>query len=145
MAPPPKPLAPVGPETKLRDLGLREATAHALYSNGCAVLGDLLDPAHTRAVVAGWPSIGASRLADLDAALARAGLAYGKPASNVGSYGWCADCKLCPECGNPRATDRRAVVVGLDGRASHVGHRVGPTCHRCDAHHRALFTTAAAR
>lgn len=131
------------PGTKLADLGLRPATLRALAEAGITVLGDLLDTDHTRDVIAGWPGVGASRLADLDAAMGRAGLAYGKP--RIDSFaGSCQDCPICPDCGNPCATSARNVAIGVDRRASHIGHRVGPVCNGCDKHHRQLVAAAAA-
>lgn len=129
--------------TSLKDLGLRPATLRALAENGATVVGDLLDSDHTRDVVAVWPGVGTSRLADLDAGMGRAGLAYGKPIADSFARS-CQDCPICEDCGNPRAESARSVVVDLFGRACHMGHRVGPICDVCDTHHRALVVTAAA-
>lgn len=137
-------MAGINAGTKLADCGeLRPATLRALAANGAAVIGDLLDSEYTRDVIAGWDGVGAARLADLDAFMGRRGLAYGKPISDGFSHS-CQDCPICPDCGNPRATSARNVAVDLDGRASHIGHRVGPTCDGCDKHHRALVAAAAA-
>lgn len=130
----------VTPGTKLSALGMRPATLKALAENGVAVVGDL---DHTREIVASWPGVGASRLADLDAAMGRHGLVYGRPIP-AGVAHSCQACEICPDCGNPRASSARNVAVDLNGRASHIGHRVGPTCSGCDAHHRDLVATAAA-
>lgn len=135
-------VAAVTAGTKLADLDLRPATLRALAKNGATVVGDLLDTGYTRSVVASWDGIGASRLADLDAAMGRHGMSYGRPLSD-GFLRSCPDCKICPDCGNPRAISAVNVVVDRDGRASHVGHRVGPTCAGCDRRHRALFVKAA--
>lgn len=133
----------IKPKSKLADLGLRPATLRSLAENGVTVIGDLLDPDHTRSVVAAWPGVGASRLADLDAGMGRAGLAYGKPIGDSFARS-CADCAICPDCGNLRAASSRSVAVDLYGRAGHIGHRVGPVCDGCDTHHRQLVATAAA-
>lgn len=129
--------------TKLAALGMRPATLKALSENGATVVGDLLDSDYTRDVIAGWPGVGASRLADLDAAMGRHGLAYGKPLGDGFSRS-CQICEICPDCGNPRATSPRNVAVDLYGRAVHIGHRVGPVCDGCDQHHRELVAAAAA-
>lgn len=127
--------------TRIKDLGLRDATVRALARNGVAVVGDLLDPGHTRAVVASWPDVGTSRLADLDAAMGRFGLAYGS--QRIGGRA-CESCAICADCGNPRTDDPRHVAIDVNRRYSHLGHRVGPTCDGCDTHHRGLFGKAAA-
>jgi hypothetical protein len=136
-------MAAANPGTELRSLGLRPATLRALAENGATVVGDLLDADHTRNVVAAWPGVGASRLADLDNALGRHGVAYGRPIGDA-AYTWCGGCEICPDCGNPRAAAARSVAVDLDGRAGHLGHRVGPVCDGCDKHHRGLVAAAAA-
>jgi len=135
-------MATVTAGTELRDLDLRPATLRALSENGATVVGDLLHPDHRRAVVGTWPGVGASRLADLDAVMGRHGLAYGKPISDSFARS-CQRCEICPDCGNPRADSRRNVAVDLHGRVSHIGHRVGPTCDKCDVLHRKLFVRTA--
>jgi hypothetical protein len=79
-------------------------------------------------------------MAAIDAALTEHGLAF---RSEVGEWALRGDCPTCPDCGNPRARTARSVVVGLDGRAGHLGARVAPVCEGCDRHHRALVADRA--
>ena len=127
-------------DSPIADMGLTTQAPKTLANAGIETVAQLL--AHGRAELAALKGMGARRLADLDAVMAGHRLVYGQPIERRTGGAICPTCKRCPECGNSRADDRRHVATDLYGRASHLGHRVGPTCAGCDTHHRALFTTA---
>lgn len=125
-------------DSPIAELGLTTQAPKSLAEAGIDTVEQLLT--HTRDELAALRGMGARRLADLDAALGRHRLVYGKPFERRIADPTCPTCGPCPNCGNPRADDRRHVATDLTGRASHLGHRVGPTCAGCDTHHRGLFT-----
>jgi hypothetical protein len=108
-----------------------------LREAGIDTVGQLL--AHTRDQIRALTGMGAARMAAVDAVFGARGLVYGRPTIPTGTPPpSCTVCPRCPDCGNPRAQRYPAVAVDLYGRAVHMGHRVGPVCDACDAHHRAL-------
>lgn len=127
-------------ETPISELGLTTQAPKNLADFGITTVGQLLD--RKRAAIAGVPGLGLSRLADIERALAEHGLALGKPLPNLGAYLTCKQCPACPDCGMPRATEARNVVVDLRGRAKHV-QAPGEPCDNCDTYHRKLVATAA--
>lgn len=125
-------------DSPVTDLGLTTQAPKTLAEAGITTVEQLL--ARTREEIAALRGMGARRLADLDTVMAGHRLVYGLPLERRIGGAVCKTCERCLDCGNSRADDRRHVAVDLSGRASHLGHRVGPTCSGCDAHHRALFT-----
>lgn len=128
-------------DSPIADLGMTTQAPRSLAEAGIDTVEQLLT--HTRDDIAALKGMGARRLADLDTVMAAHRLAYGQPFERRTSAPVCKTCERCPDCGNPRADDRRHVATDLYGRASHLGHRVGPTCSGCDRHHRGLFTVPA--
>lgn len=130
------------PNTELTELGLITQAPKALAAAGITTIGNLLNK--TRAQIAALDGMGASRMADIDAMLKRHELAFHGNPGGRGIIMTCRDCPTCPQCGNPRATQARAVAIGIDGRYKHLGFQQNPTCDGCDAHHRSLFEKAVA-
>jgi predicted RecB family nuclease len=128
-------------DSTIADMGLTTQAPKTLTDAGIETVAQLLT--HSRDEIAALRGMGARRLADLDMVMAGHRLVYGQPIERRVVGAVCKTCERCPDCGNPRADDRRHVATDLYGRASHLGHRVGPTCAGCDRHHRQLFTTAA--
>lgn len=128
-------------ETPISELGLTTQAPKTLAEAGITTVGQLLDakPQH----IADLRGMGASRLADIERALGEHGLRLGKPLPDLGAYATCKRCPACPDCGVPRATDAKQVVVDLRGRAKHA-QAVGDPCDECDTHHRQLVAAAAA-
>jgi hypothetical protein len=129
-------------DTSIAELKLTTQAPKNLADEGITTVGQLL--AYKRSAVTKIRGMGEARMADLDRALQLRGLWYGKPIPVHAQYNTCSDCPVCPDCGNPRATSARNVAVGLDGRAAHIGHRVGPVCEGCDTHHRQLVAASVA-
>ena len=127
-------------ETPISELGLTTQAPKTLAEAGITTVGQLLD-AKPQAI-ADLRGMGASRLADIERALEEHGLCLGKPLVNLGAYATCKACPACPDCGMPRATDAKQVVVDLRGRAKHAQAADDP-CNGCDTHHRQLVATAA--
>lgn len=127
-------------QSPLDELGFTTQAPKTLAAAGITTVEQLL--ALTRAAVAALNGMGAARLADVDTVLDGHGLAYGTSFTRRSYSPGCTVCRRCPQCGNPRADDRRHVGTDWTGRASHLGHRLGPTCEGCHNHHLALFTTA---
>lgn len=128
-------------DSPIVDLGMTTQAPKTLAEAGITTVAQLLT--HTRDELAALKGMGARRLADLDAVMSAHRLVYGQPIERRIVAAVCTTCERCPDCGNPRADDRRHVATDLYGRASHLGHRVGPTCAGCDRHHRGLFTAPA--
>jgi hypothetical protein len=128
----------ISAETPLAELGFTTQAPKTLAAADVSTVEQLLGL--TRDAVAALRGMGAARLADVDAVMAAHRLVYGQPFEQRVAGPACKACPRCPECGNPRADDRRHVATDWTGRASHLGHRVGPTCGTCHDHHRALFT-----
>jgi predicted RecB family nuclease len=126
-------------DSTIPDMGLTTQAPKTLAEGGITTVAQLL--IHTRDELAALKGMGARRLADLDMVMAGHRLVYGQPIERRVGGAVCPTCKRCPDCGNSRADDRRHIATDLSGRASHLGHRVGPTCPGCDRHHRSLFTT----
>jgi hypothetical protein len=124
-------------DSLITDMGLTTQAPKSLADAGIGTVEQLL--AHTRGALAAMRGMGAKRMADLDAAMAAYRLVYGRPFGRRTADPVCGTCRRCPDCGNSRADDRRHVATDLYSRASHLGHRVGPTCAGCDTHHRSLF------
>lgn len=128
-------------DTPIAELKLTTQAPKTLAEHSITTVGRLLQ--HRRSEVAALHGMGDSRLADIDRALQLRGLWYGKPFPDLGFYTTCKRCPACPDCGMPRATSARNVVVDLRGRAKHAT-AVGKPCDDCDQHHRQLVTAAAA-
>lgn len=128
-------------DSPITDLGMTTQAPKTLAEAGIDTVEQLLT--HTRDEIAVLRGMGARRLADLDTVMGKHRLVYGQPFERRVADPVCTSCAPCSDCGNPRADDRRHVVTDLTGRASHLGHRVGPTCAGCDRHHRGLFTVPA--
>lgn len=127
-------------DSPITDLGLTTQAPKTLADDGITTVEQLLTAGRDR--ISRLKGMGSARLTDVDAAIARHGLAWHVRA-DIGKWNTCKTCPACPDCGNPRATDARAtdaraVVTDLDGRAVHHGHRAGPVCNSCDEYHRAL-------
>lgn len=127
-------------DTRITDLGLTTQAPKNLADEGITTVGQLIR--RRRSEIAGLRGMGDSRLADLDRALQLRGLWYGKPIVEHGTYATCTACPPCQDCGMPRATEARNVVVDWRGHAKHVT-APGDPCHECDAYHRGLVATAA--
>lgn len=127
-------------ETPISELGLTTQAPKTLAEAGITTVGQLLDAKPQR--IADLRGMGASRLADIERALGEHGLRLGKPLPDLGAYATCKRCPACPDCGMPRATEARNVVVDLLGRAKHA-QAVGDPCDDCDQYHRELVATAA--
>lgn len=127
--------------TPISALSLTTQAPKILAEAGITTVGALLDakPGH----IADLHGMGASRLADIERALAEHGLALGKPLPNLSAYPTCKSCPKCEDCGMPRATTAKNVVVDLHGRAKHV-QASGNPCDDCNKYHRDLVATAAA-
>lgn len=130
---------PIRYDDPISTLELSTQAPKTLAEAGITTLGQLLD--YRRELIAGLPGMGASRLTDIERALEERGLAFGKPLLDLGKYRVCTACPSCPDCGMPRATETRQVVVDLRGRYKHQ-NAPGEPCDDCDKHHRALFATA---
>jgi len=128
-------------DTPISKLGLTTQAPKVLAEARITTVGQLLDS--TRESIAELHGMGASRLADLEHALAEHGLSLGKPLPNLGQYATCKTCPACPECGMPRATEAKQVIGDFRGRYRHAT-APGDPCDNCDKHHRALFAAAAA-
>lgn len=128
-------------DTPIAQLGLTTQAPKTLAEAGITTVGQLLDC--KRDAVAKLHGMGAGRLADIDRALEEHGLSFDKPLPNLSQYVTCKTCPACPECGMPRATEPKYVVVNYRGLYKHVT-APGDPCDGCDQHHRALFTGAAA-
>jgi len=122
-------------------LGLTTQAPKTLAEAGITTVGQLLDTKPQ--IIADLKGMGASRLADLEQALSVHGLRLGKPLPNLGAYRTCKSCPACPECGMPRATDAKQVVVDYLGRYKHQ-NAAGDPCDNCDTHHRELFAASTA-
>lgn len=122
-------------------LGLTTQAPQTLADAGIKTVGQLLD--HNREAIADLRGMGAGRLADIEAALDKRGLTFGKPLYNPSKYRVCKACPACPHCSMPRATEARQVVVDYRGRHKHANAQ-GDPCNDCDAHHQALLAGAAA-
>ncbi|MEY9904368.1 putative RecB family nuclease [Catenulispora sp. MAP12-49] len=127
-------------QSPLAELGFTTQAPKTLAAAGVTTVEQLL--AQTRDAIAALRGMGAARLADIDTVMAAHRLVYGQPFEQRKAGSGCKTCRRCPECGNPRADDRRHVATDWTGRASHIGHRLGPTCEGCHAHHLTLFTMA---
>lgn len=128
-------------DTSIPELNLTTQAPKTLAEAGITTVGQLLE--RRRSDVAKLRGMGESRLADLDRALQLRGLWYGKPFPEHGIYPTCKACPVCPDCGMPRATEARNVVVDMVGRAKHAT-AAGDPCDGCDKHHRALVAAASA-
>lgn len=128
-------------ETPITELGLTTQAPKTLAEAGITTVGQLLDRDH--ADIAGLRGMGTSRLADIENALEEHWLSFGKPLVNLSVYPVCKKCPTCPDCGLPRATSARNVVVDLRGRAKHTTV-AGDPCDDCDKHHRELVAARAA-
>lgn len=128
-------------ETPISELGLTTQAPKTLAEAGITTVGQLLEAKPQ--TIADLRGMGASRLADIERALAEHGLRLGKPLVNLGAYLTCKACPACPECGMPRATEAKNVVVNLRGRAKHA-QAPGDPCDGCDKHHRQLVAATAA-
>ena len=120
-------------------LGLTTQAPRSLAEAGITTVGRLV--ARDREQIAALRGMGASRMTDVDDALARYGLTFGTrpPAA---TYGTCKLCPVCGDCGMPRAMEAKHVVVDYRGRAKHVT-APGDPCDYCDTHHRQLVANAA--
>lgn len=127
-------------ETPISGLGLTTQAPKALAEAGITTVGQLLD--YKRDTIAELRGMGASRIADIERALAEHGLSFGKPLVNLGEYATCKTCPACPECGMPRATEAKQVVVDYRGRYRHTT-APGDPCDDCNQHHRELVAAAA--
>lgn len=128
-------------ETPISELGLTTQAPKMLAEAGITTVGALLD---TRPqIIADLKGMGTSRLADIENALAMHGLRLGKPLPNLGAYLTCKACPACPDCGMPRATEAKQVVVDYLGRYKHIT-APGDPCDGCDEHHRELVAVTAA-
>lgn len=128
-------------DTPIADLGLTTQAPKNLDAEGITTVGQLLT--YRRFAIAEIRGMGESRMADLDRALQLSGLWYGQPLVVHGTYLTCTACPACTDCGMPRATEAKHVVVDWRGRAKH-STAPGDPCDGCDAYHRELVATAAA-
>lgn len=121
----------------LADGGIPARIAKALKADGITTIGDIAR--RTRGQIALVGGIDGHDVAEIARILAGHRLGY---IDGVGSYLQCKTCPRCTDCGMPRTSDARNVVVDVRGRAKHVG-APGKPCDGCDSHHRQLVANAA--
>lgn len=132
---------PIRYETPISELGLTTQAPKTLAEGGITTVGQLLD--RGRDAIAELRGMGASRLADIEHAIEEHGLSFDKPLPNLSVYATCKTCLVCPECGMPRATEAKQVVIDYRGRARHVT-APGDPCDDCNTYHRELVAAASA-
>lgn len=126
-------------DSPVTELGCTTQAPKALHDAGIDTIGQLIGLTEDNA--AEIKGLGEYRLGDVKAAMVKHGLRF---ATDLFITRRCAHCPRCPECGNPRATEPKQVVVDVTGRYRHHGYELMPTCDNCDTHHRSLFSGAAA-